>query len=152
MRTGVLLCIVLSTACTQMESSEPVSREPQPPLATTQTPQFEGTAWVAETIDQRAVTEPVQSTLEFVAADKVAGRAGCNQFGGPTLVSGNTVRFGPLFSTKMACAEAAAMDQETRFLKALEATGSFRVDERGKLVLLDESGAERLRLAKLEEK
>jgi len=144
MRVLQLLILMLATACAQTEREEP--------LATTGTLQLGGTKWQAEAIDGQQVGGSVQSTLEFVASDKVAGRGGCNQFGGPALVSGNTVRFGPLFSTKMACAENAAMDQESRYLKALESIGSFRLDEQGRLVLVDEAGAERVRLAKVEAK
>src|SRR5688572_11384644 len=115
MRILPLLVLLLAAACTQTDRGEP--------LATTGTLQLGGTKWRAEAIDGQKVGDRVQSTLEFVAADKVAGRGGCNQFGGPALVSGNTVRFGPLFSTKMACAETAAMDQESRYLKALESAG-----------------------------
>jgi heat shock protein HslJ len=144
MRILPLLVLLLAAACAQTDRGEP--------LATTGTLQLGGTRWRAEAIDGQKVGDHVQSTLEFVAADKVAGRGGCNQFGGPALVSGNTVRFGPLFSTKMACAETAAMDQESRYLKALEAAGSFRLDEQGRLVIVDEAGAERVRLARVAEK
>jgi heat shock protein HslJ len=140
----LLSILLLATACAQTEREEP--------LATTGTLQLGGTKWRAEAIDGQNVGEQVESTLEFVTPDKVAGRGGCNQFGGPALVSGNTVRFGPLASTKMACAANAAMDQETRYFKALESTGSFRIDEQGRLVLVDEAGAERLRLARVDEK
>jgi putative lipoprotein len=143
MRIPAFLLLAFTAACAQTE------REP---LATTGTLQLGGTKWRAEAIDGQKVGEAVQSTLEFVAADKVAGRGGCNHFGGAALVSGNTVRLGPLFSTKMACAEGAAMDQEARYLKALEAAGSFRVEQDGRLVLVDEAGAERVRLARVEEK
>jgi putative lipoprotein len=144
MRIALFLTVLLATACAQTERGEP--------LATTGTLQLGDTKWRVEAIDGQNVGERVESTLEFVAPDKVAGRGGCNQFGGPALVSGNTVRFGPLASTKMACAENAAMDQETRYFKALESTGSFRVDEQGRLVLVDEAGAERVRLARVDEK
>jgi heat shock protein HslJ len=144
MRTPLLFILLLAAACAQTEREEP--------LATTGTPQLGGTKWRAEAIDGQNVGERVESTLEFVAPDKVAGRGGCNQFGGPALVSGNTVRFGPLFSTKMACAENAVMEQEARYLTALESTGSFRVDGEGRLVLVDEAGAERVRLARVDAK
>ena len=144
MRIPLLLALTLTAACAQTEREEP--------LKTTGTLQLGGTKWKAEAIDGQNVGDQVQSTLEFVAPDKVAGRGGCNQFGGPALVSGNTVRFGPLFSTKMACTENAAMEQETRYLDALESTGSFRLDEEGNLVLVDEAGAERVRLARVDEK
>jgi heat shock protein HslJ len=46
----------------------------------------------------------------------------------------------------MACAEA-AMDQERKFYDVLERTAAFRVDDTGKLVLLDTDGAELARFA-----
>ena len=37
-------------------------------------------------------------------------------------------RIGPLASTAMACAEADVMDQETRYLSALQLADTYRVD------------------------
>jgi putative lipoprotein len=47
----------------------------------------------------------------------------------------------------MACAPA-LMDQETRFLAALQATRSYRMTEENKLVLSDATGTPRLRFSR----
>ncbi len=100
--------------------------------------------WVAEDIDGAGVIDNAQSTLVFSPDGHVSGRAGCNQFGGPVKLSGASMILDQVFSTKMACAAPALMDQETRFLAALEAVRSYRM-EGTKLVLLDGAGKARLR-------
>lgn len=107
-------------------------------------PNLTGTKWLAEDIDGRGVIDNAQSTVEFVAADRIAGRAGCNQFSGNVKLDGTKIQVSPLISTKMACVPA-LMDQENRFLQALQAARSLKLEET-KLLVLDESGATRLRL------
>jgi heat shock protein HslJ len=137
--SAMLLCVL--AACAQSGGSKP-------PAQITEAPQLAGTRWLAEAIDGKAVVPDVQSTLEFAGADRVSGRGGCNQYSGRALLSGNTVRFGALITTKMGCAQP-LMDQEFRYLKALDATGTFRIDPDGRLVLVDESGAERLKFSRM---
>jgi heat shock protein HslJ len=79
----------------------------------------------------------------------VTGNAGCNQFSGEAKVAGNSLRLGPLISTRRACVDQARMDREQRFLDAVERTRSWRIDQ-GHLVLLNTEGAELLRLARQE--
>ena len=74
----------------------------------------------------------------------MSGRAACNQFGGKVTLNGASMVMDQVFSTKMACTAEVLMDQETRFLQALQATRSYRMDGT-KLVLLDGSGTPRLR-------
>ena len=58
-------------------------------------------------------------------------------------------RFGPIISTKMACAPA-IMDQESHFLSALADTRLWRIDEtRDKLILVDAHGMTVLRLVRM---
>jgi putative lipoprotein len=57
--------------------------------------------------------------------------------------------FGPMISTKMACAPA-IMDQESKFLSALGDTRLWRIDEqRDKLILVDAHGVTVLRLVRM---
>jgi putative lipoprotein len=107
-------------------------------------PNLTGTKWLAEDIDGRGVIDNAQSTVEFVAADRIAGRGGCNQYSGNVTLNGTKIQVSPLISTKMACVPA-LMDQESRFLQALQAARSLKLEET-KLVVLDEAGATRLRL------
>ncbi|HEY1283809.1 MAG TPA: META domain-containing protein [Steroidobacteraceae bacterium] len=103
-------------------------------------------AWVAEDIDGAGVTDNAQSTLEFMPGDRVAGRGGCNRYSGSVKLSGGSLLMSELFSTKMACAPA-LMDQETRYLAALQAVRSYRM-EGTKLVLVDATGKPRLRFSR----
>ena len=89
-----------------------------------------GTAWVlAELNGQPPVAAPaVAPTLTFAADEpRASGNGGCNQFGGPYTQNGASLRFGPLVSTRRACADEAANRQETAFLQALQSTTRFSV-------------------------
>jgi heat shock protein HslJ len=55
---------------------------------------------------------------------KVQGSAGCNRMTGTYQLDGQKLKFGPLATTRMACP---AMQTETAFLKALEATTRYEV-------------------------
>jgi putative lipoprotein len=103
-----------------------------------------GSTWVAEDIDGKGVIDNAQSTLVFGTDGRVSGRAACNQYGGKVTLNGASMIVDQVFSTKMACTAEALMDQETRFLQALQATRSYRMDGT-KLVLLDGTGTPRLR-------
>ncbi len=103
-----------------------------------------GVTWVAEDIDGGGVIDNAQSTLEFTSDDRVAGRAGCNRYGGSVKLDGSKLKIEQVFATKMACAPA-LMDQETRFLQALEAASSFEVKDT-KLLVKDAAGKQRLLL------
>jgi len=90
------------------------------------------------------VSEAPRLFLTFTSDGKVTGNAGCNQFGGEAKVAGDSLRLGPLISTRRACADQARMEREQRFLDALERARSWRLDQ-GRLVLIDSEGAARLR-------
>jgi putative lipoprotein len=119
----------------------------QPNSVSTPKVDLVGGTWVAEDIDGKGVIDNAQSTLEFATAGKVSGRGGCNRYGGTVEVKGASIIVGELISTKMACAPA-LMDQETRFLAALQATRSYRMTEENKLLLSDATGTPRLRFSR----
>ncbi len=137
-----LILIVTLTGSAALSACAPASQNSvAAPL-----PNLTGTTWLAEDIDGRGVIDNAQSTVEFVAADRIAGRAGCNQFSGNVKLNGTNIQVSPLISTKMACVPA-LMDQENRFLQALQAARSLKLEET-KLLVLDESGATRLRFGR----
>lgn len=97
--------------------------------------------WLAEDIRGGGVIDRLQSVLAIAADGAVSGTGGCNRMTGKAAISDRTLRFGPIASTRMACAPA-AMDQEGKFFAALEEARAWSLDQmRGKLVLLDEKGA-----------
>jgi putative lipoprotein len=114
--------------------------------SSTDTPKADlvGSTWLAEDIDGGGVIDNAQSTLVFGTDGRISGRAGCNQYGGNVKLNGASLIVDQVYSTKMACSAEALMDQENRFLQALQATRSYRMDG-PKLVLVDSSGTPRLR-------
>ncbi|MFO1036809.1 MAG: YbaY family lipoprotein [Geminicoccaceae bacterium] len=74
---------------------------------------------------------------------KLSGSGGCNQLAGTYESDGDTLRFGPLAMTRMACPD--GMDVEQAFAAALDATRTFRI-EGEHLELQGEDGAPLARL------
>jgi heat shock protein HslJ len=62
-----------------------------------------GTHWIAKSLAGREVPKNVAVTLEFPEPDRVAGRSGCNRYGGPIGVNEGHLVIGPLAMTRMAC-------------------------------------------------
>ena len=119
-----------------------------PVLAAGQTSVLSG-RWRAEAIRNHGIPPELKSILEIAADGKVTGSGGCNRISGKATVTGAHMTFGPIVSTKMACAPA-IMDQESHFLSALADTRLWRIDEtRDKLILVDAHGKTVLRLAKM---
>lgn len=82
-------------------------------------------------------------TAKFGEDGRVGGSTGCNSYGGTYEVRGDTIFFGRLISTKRACLDQNANEQERRFLAGLEAANRFRLSsdrltifsDRGRTVL-----------------
>ena len=91
-------------------------------------PALDATRWVLVEL----AGEPVANAATGEAPDleleggRVSGTGGCNRLTGTYETSGDTLRFGPLATTRMACEEA-VMRRETAFLAALAATTRFEV-------------------------
>jgi heat shock protein HslJ len=112
-----------------------VEEVPMGPLA------LEGTAWTLDSIGHDGAVSSVLAGSEVTLRleEGVAnGSAGCNTFNGDYESSGDTLTFGPLASTKMAC-EQGVMDQEAQVLAALGEVTSWSVEE-DRLTLSGEGG------------
>ncbi len=106
--------------------------------------------WLAEDINGGGVIDRLQTTLDIRDDGIVTGMGGCNRYSGSANVSGSTIKFRPMASTRMACSPA-AMNQEAKFHAALEKVGSWRIDEQQrKLFLLDDGGFELMRLSRMD--
>ena len=130
---GVTAVAILAGGCRTADPSPPAS--------------LIGTSWRAEEIDGRVVLERVESSLTFDGAQRIAGQAACNRYFGAFELGEGTIRLKPAGTTRMACPPP-VMEQESRFLAALGAATGFQ-REGGKLLLLDEGGRVRVRLAPL---
>jgi uncharacterized lipoprotein YbaY/heat shock protein HslJ len=89
------------------------------------------TYWKLVEVNGRAVTTPQdQHEAHMVLATgdeapRVHGHAGCNRFFGGFEASGNSITFGRMGATMMACPD--GMETEQAFLAALEATDRFAI-------------------------
>ena len=83
-----------------------------------------GSEWLLEDLGGSGVIDNIQATLAFPELDKVSGNGSCNRFFGPARINRNVIHIGPLGATRMACPQA-VMNQETRYLKALQAADRF---------------------------
>ena len=91
-------------------------------------------------VDVVAGTTP---TANFGEDGRVGGSTGCNNYGGTYEVRGDMITIGRLVSTRRACLDQNANEQERRFLAALEAANRFRLSssrltifaDRGRTVL-----------------
>lgn len=86
------------------------------------------TRWLLTTFGEGAAAQPpiagTQLTLEFGDDGRVAGRAGCNSFGGTFHTSGQTLTIGELQQTLMGC-DAPTMEQESRYTAMLSQARTF---------------------------
>jgi heat shock protein HslJ len=95
-----------------------------------------GTSWTLVSINEREPTGDSAPTLVFDDAGNISGSAGCNTYSAQTEVEGNSIAFGPLATTQMACAGAAGV-QESAFLQAMDEVQAYAIDTQGRLVLED---------------
>ena len=162
---GVVLALGAGCAGTNPGASSPPSETSAAPAkarettpAPTPTPAAQaapssgtlaGTTWRAADAGAAAFSGSTP-TLTFDSAQHAAGSTGCNRFSGTVTIEGRSLRFGPLMTTRRGC-PGPVMEQEKRFLGALEACRSWRKSAAAAggqegLELLDESGAVALRL------
>jgi heat shock protein HslJ len=105
-----------------------------------------GTEWWLQSMPgwgtERAPQIP---TIHFRSASEAGGRAGCNTWGGNYKLSGDTIRFDPVYATEMACEY--GMNAEQLFLGALAKTRRFKL-EGTTLTFSDEAGTELARFTR----
>ena len=99
-----------------------------------------GRVWFAEAIGGRDVVDGTRVTLKFEDG-RVNGRAGCNSYGGKAEINGAQLKISMLISTKMACMAPGVMEQESRYLNALEGATRGEVRHDGALVITTGRGA-----------
>ena len=102
--------------------------------------EIDGTPAVPSEINQRP------SLRVDVDSARVSGSAGCNRFGGTATMSGETIRFSKLISTRRACIDEQRNRQETRYLAALEAIDRYSIS--GDTLTLLSSGRPRAKLTR----
>jgi heat shock protein HslJ len=90
-----------------------------------------GTTWTlvsyGDAASPTAAATGVETSLTFNKDGTVGGNMGCNGFGGDYSVKGETITFGNLISTMMACEEP-RMSQETATFSIMNGDVAFAID------------------------
>ena len=103
-----------------------------------------GTAWRLDDLAGKGVVAGTQATLEFLPDGRASGNGSCNRFNGVVTLEGDTIRFGGIAATRMACANNAANEQETAYFQALQ--DAVRYEQDGEtLSVFTKGGGEPLR-------
>jgi len=84
----------------------------------------------------------VSAAISFFANGTVEGFGGCNNFSGSFTLKGDSITFGPLMGTMMACPDPAGTFEQ-QFMAALGASTKWAVSN-GKLTLSNDSGAQQV--------
>lgn len=126
--TAIRPCLLASFALLAACASKPEGQ-----LLNANLPPLDGTSWRAENIGGGGIVDNAEVTAAF-SGGKVSGRAGCNNYSGSFAQTGTTLKFGPLATTRRACAPA-LMDLESKYLAILGGVSSGSVDGTGALVL-----------------
>lgn len=92
-----------------------------------------GTEWRLEDLGGLRMIEGSKLSLAFPSANRASGNASCNTYSGSATLSGETIRFGQMAVTKMACG-AEANEQEYLYLKALGTAQSYSVKDNTLLI------------------
>jgi heat shock protein HslJ len=94
------------------------------------TPAFGGTVWRLTHLDNKPVTSvnaEGSATLHFdVETSRFSGSGGCNRISGPYKQKGESLTFGAVVATRMAC-PGGIMNVETEFTKTLEQVRAWRL-------------------------
>jgi heat shock protein HslJ len=78
-------------------------------------------------------------TLRFAEDNRASGSTGCNNYSGTYQVRGDNISFSRLVSTRRACLDQNANEQEQRFLSTLGAASRFRLSS-NRLTILSDRG------------
>lgn len=101
---------------------------------TKQTEILSGTYTITLTDNNLELPENMHLTFDEVES-RVSGFAGCNNFSGKYSTNGNTIKIGPLMSTKMYCEK--FMELETKTLNTLAEVNAYAIKD-GVLSLLND--------------
>ncbi len=123
------LVFLVFAACKPQSGSIPTTGERQ-----TSEPQsaLVNTKWILVSFSQQVsgeipVVDSSTITLELGAEGQAIGSGGCNSYSAHYDVQGNTVSFGEITRTLMACDQEGVGQQEEVYIKALETAGKFEL-------------------------
>jgi heat shock protein HslJ len=117
---------------------------------TPRAPRLAGTNWTLVSQDGLGTLPGTRVTAAFGADRRLSGSAGCNRYVGAYELSGPGIEVGPLATTRMFCAPAGVMEQEQRYLVALQRVALVAMNGE-QLLLVDATGAHELLFARTPE-
>jgi len=129
-RTLVALAVAaLVSGCTTQpqEPNEQIQHPQYAPLLTSK-------EWIVEDINGQGIIDSSRASLSFDAEGRVSGSTSCNRYFAGYSLNGHRLEINQAATTMMACPEA-LMQQERRFLNALEAAQRITIDPSGALIL-----------------
>ncbi|HXY32571.1 MAG TPA: META domain-containing protein [Gemmatimonadaceae bacterium] len=100
---------------------------------------LQGSEWVVEDIGGGGIIDNSRATINFATDGSIYGRASCNTYRGSYILTGEGLIVSKAAATLMACAPA-LMEQEQRFLDALQSVQRFEISSTGALVLHGANG------------
>ena len=123
MRRPLLIAAVsLLIAACSASSSNPTSPS-APPTGTT----LEGPTWVL-TAGIPGAPRSGRGVIDITFENgHASGSSGCNSYGGSYTVAGSSLKFGPLTSTMMACADSSIMSREAAYVAALDKVDAYAI-------------------------
>lgn len=98
-----------------------------------------GAEWTVESIAGVAVIPNTKVTMTFGTDGNLSGSGGCNRFNAGYTLTGEGLSIGTGMRTQMAC-EPPIMQQEDRFMAAIDSVQGFETAGPGRLTLLTASG------------
>jgi len=101
---------------------------------------LQGGEWVVEDLAGKGIVDSSRATLDFGGDGQLTGRASCNRYGAGWKLSGEGLAVANARATRMACSPALD-NQETEFLRLLEAVHRFDITDDGALLLRTAEGA-----------
>ena len=129
-----IFLVLMLAACTAIPATEPVV--PVTGDSTAATPPHEndllGSSWQLVSFGPVGATAPVVGetpiTLEFGEDGQAGGHGGCNSYGGTYTVQDDSLQFGDITSTLIACEDQAVTEQEQQYLEALRTASRFMLE------------------------
>ncbi len=126
----LLIIVLLMSTCSQLAA------QPQTSLATEPTSaegRLANTQWRLVSFGTAGRELPVIKgspiTIKFGADGRVGGSGGCNSYGGEYREQGDNLSFSQIISTKRACVEQSANQQEFQYFAALESANKFNLSD-----------------------
>ena len=127
-KLALALSAVLLAACNS--SQKPAEQTPAS-TSSTRTASVADTTWnLVDLAGQKALPD-VEGNVPDLRLDssqhRASGNSGCNRFFGNYGLAGDSLRLGPLASTRRACIDQALNAQETAYLAALDQTHTWNI-------------------------